>query len=64
MRLRLRFLAASTVVLAAMVGAERAGACTCSDIDERVRLESEIGVIGRVVDCRSREEEGGAIDYR
>lgn len=51
MRLRAALIAAGIAVLAAAAGVERAGACTCSDVDERDRLLDEHGqaaVGGRV----------------
>lgn len=50
MRLTLGWAAALTLVTGAIAGADLATACTCSDQDERDRLESgEVGVLGKVL---------------
>jgi hypothetical protein len=59
--LRLRRVQCAAVVLitiaaAAMAWADRAGACSCADRDERDRLEDgEIGVVGEVLERRTLE---------
>jgi hypothetical protein len=60
MMLRLRRVQCAAVVLiaiaAAMPWADRAGACSCADRDERDRLEDgEIGVVGEVLERRTLE---------